>query len=329
MAKLVFAVFIILVGFGARFLLRRLIDAYGRGPRPQPAPPTVTILSRAVPFGLWAIASLIVLFSIFVTVDAGYVGVVSVFGRVEPVPLFSGLHVIEPWKDVTQMSVQVQKHEGKYDAASIDIQAVHTTMTINFAIVPEKAPEIYQRLGRGYESSIIDPAANEVLKANTALHAANDILQQRPKIKGDVEAGLVQWLGKYGIVVKEVSIKDIRFDKDFELAVEHKQIAQQVAQQKAYEVQQATQDALSVVAKHKGMGDADKAEAQGKAEALRIRGAAEAEYNLKVAASLSPLLIQQRYLDRWNGQLPMYSLGAGGTLLQIPSPAPAGKVAER
>jgi regulator of protease activity HflC (stomatin/prohibitin superfamily) len=172
----------------------------------------------------------------------------------------------------------------------------------------------------GYETGIIAPAASEVLKATTAVHPANDILQQRAKIKADVQDGITHWLSKYGILVREVSIKDIRFDADFEKAVERKQIAQQLAQQKRYEVEQAQQDAASMVARERGKGEAEKANAEGQAQALRIRGAAEAEYNARVAQSLSPVLIQQQYLQKWNGQLPQYQLGASGALISLPTP---------
>jgi uncharacterized membrane protein YqiK len=48
------------------------------------------------------------------------------------------------------------------------------------------------------------------------------------------------------------------------------------------------------------------AEAQGVADALKIKGDAEAEYNRKIAASLSTTLIQQQMLDKWDGVLPTY-----------------------
>jgi hypothetical protein len=48
-----------------------------------------------------------------------------------------------------------------------------------------------------------------------------------------------------------------------------------------------------------GKGDAALAEARGVADALRIKGEAEAAYNAKVAASLTPVLIQQPYLVWW------------------------------
>ena len=276
--------------------------------------------SRALEYGVPVICFIVLAFWTFVSIDAGHVGVVRAFGKVEPTPLYEGLHTVMPWKEVQQMTTQIVKHESKYDAVSIDIQAVHTVMAINYAIDPARAPEIYRTIGMGYETGIIGPAASEVLKATTAVHPANDILQQRAKIKADVQDGITHWLSKYGILVREVSIKDIRFDADFEKAVERKQIAQQLAQQKKYEVEQAQQDAASMVARERGKGEAEKANAEGQAQALRIRGAAEAEYNARVAQSLSPVLIQQQYLQKWNGQLPQYQLGASGALISLPTP---------
>ena len=53
-----------------------------------------------------------------------------------------------------------------------------------------------------------------------------------------------------------------------------------------------------------------------------------ANYNQKVAASLSPTLIQQQWITRWDGNLPTYMFGNGsGVMLQLPIPQQ--KVAER
>jgi regulator of protease activity HflC (stomatin/prohibitin superfamily) len=124
--------------------------------------------------------------------------------------------------------------------------------------------------------------------------------------------------------VTEVSIKDIRFDKDFEQAVERKQIAQQVAEQKRYEVDQAKREAESKVARERGEGAAVQARAEGEAAATRLRAAAEAEYNGKVNQSLTPIMIQQQYLAKWDGRLPQFITGSGSNvLMQIPTPARA------
>ena len=51
----------------------------------------------------------------------------------------------------------------------------------------------------------------------------------------------------------------------------------------------------------------------------RPEGEAEAAYNAKVSGSLSPVLIQQQYLARWDGRLPQYTFGGNAVpMIQIP-----------
>jgi regulator of protease activity HflC (stomatin/prohibitin superfamily) len=79
---------------------------------------------------------------------------------------------------------------------------------------------------------------------------------------------------------------------------------------KRYELIQAQRQAEIVAAQAKGKGDAALAEAKGVAETLRVKGEAEAAYNSKVAGSLTPVLIQQQYLARWDGRLAQYNWAA-------------------
>ena len=151
-----------------------------------------------------------------------------------------------------------------------------------------------------------------------------NLLLQRPQLKSDVQRDLTVWLAKYGIDMKEAALANIRFDPAYEKAVEAKQIEQQKAEQKRYELIQAQRQAEIVAATAKGTGDAALAEARGVADALRLKGEAEATYNARVAASLTPTLIQQQYLARWDGRLPQYSFGGGSAVpfVQVPG-APA------
>jgi regulator of protease activity HflC (stomatin/prohibitin superfamily) len=137
-------------------------------------------------------------------------------------------------------------------------------MVLNYRLLPEKAPEVYQKIGVNFANVIILPAAQEVLKANTALHVANEILRQRPKIKLDVQETLATWLAKYGVELKEAALANIRFDKAYEKAIEDKQIEEQRAEQKLYELTQAQRQAEIVAATAKGKGDAACAQAAGK-----------------------------------------------------------------
>jgi len=263
---------------------------------------------------------IIVAFSTLRVISAGHVGVPVLFGKVRPIALKEGLNIINPLYDVVVMDCRVQKHEGKYDAASKDMQNVHVIMALNFRLIPEKAPEVYQNIGLGYADIIINPAAQEVLKAVTALHNAGEILVTRPLIKADVQEKLNDWLAKYNINLREVSLANIGFDPDYEKAILAKQVEEQNAEKKKYMLVQAVKDAEIAAAKAKGQGDAAKALALGEAEALKIKGNAEADYNKRVSASLSPILIQQQYYTKWDGTLPKFFFGSGATpLIQIPT----------
>jgi regulator of protease activity HflC (stomatin/prohibitin superfamily) len=183
----------------------------------------------------------------------------------------------------------------------------------------DRAPEVYRGIGLGYSGVIIDPAAQEVLKANTATHNAAEILLKRPAIKADIQKDLTVWLAKYGIELNEAALANIRFDPNYEKAIEAKQIEEQKAEQKRYELIQAQRQAEIVAAQAKGKGDAAREEARGVADALRLKGEAEATYNARVSSSLTPVLIQQQYLSRWDGRLPQYSLGGNVVpFLQLP-----------
>src|SRR5438445_166092 len=269
MGKLVFAAIVFVVGYALYVTVqrqRRLLP---------------TALAEIVPRAILAVAigipALIVLFSIFRIIPAGQVGVKVLFGEVEPVPLREGLNVVwNPLYDIVIMDTRVQKHTTRYDAASKDLQAVHVEMVLNYRLVPYRAPEVYKSIGLNYSSVIIDPAAQEVLKAQTATHNAAEILVRRQAIKSDVQAGITQWLTKYGVELKEASLANIRFDANYEKAIEAKQIEEQKAEQKRYELIQAQRQAEIAAASAKGRGDAAREEARGVAEALRLKGDEEA-----------------------------------------------------
>jgi regulator of protease activity HflC (stomatin/prohibitin superfamily) len=308
MGTLILAGIFLVMAIGSHVATRRLTSSVLPAPRDATAQRLATA-GRVVFVAGVALAALTMLWSTFRVIPAGHVGVATFFGKVEPAPLREGLNVIHPLLSVTTLSTQVQKRQARYDAASKDLQAVHVEMVLNYRLLPDRAPEVYQRIGTDYAGIIVDPAAQEALKANTALHIASEILRLRPKIKSEVQANLREWLEKYGIELQEVALANIEFDPSYQKAIEAKQIEEQKAEQKLYELVQAQRQADIAAAHAKGQGDAARARAEGEAAATRLRADAEEYYNVKVASSLSPVLIQQMYMQKWNGMLPQYMLG--------------------
>jgi prohibitin 2 len=261
------------------------------------------------------VAALLAGFSSLATVQAGNVGVVTLFGKVDRNNIAEGMHIINPFSVVTEMSTKVQKAEEKHDAASKDMQNVHAQFTLNYRLLATKATSVYQKIGMDYAAIIITPATQEVLKAVLARYAAAEILHERHKIKTEVQTDLAKWLIKYGIKLEECAIANIGFDGQYEQAIKNKQVREQVAEQKRYELVQAEREAQIAAAKAKGEADAVREQAKGAADALEVRGAAEEKYNRRVAASLSSTLLRQQYLTRWNGALPQYLLGENTAIL--------------
>src|SRR5262245_12250055 len=225
MAKIVFAALILIGGIMASQLLR------GRGGtatdlNPYLASSLICGSHVSLAAGVLIVVGIFIT-SIFVVIPAGQVGVKVLFGSVDPAPLPQGLNIIwNPLYDVVKMDTRVVRFQEKYDASSKDQQVVHVTMALNLRLLAERAPEVYRGIGLNYLNVIVAAAAPEVLKANTAKHNVSEILQQRQLIKIDVQKGLTEWLGRYGLDLKEVSLADIRFDQRYEEAVESAQIAE-------------------------------------------------------------------------------------------------------
>lgn len=250
------------------------------------------------------------------SVQAGHAGVVSLFGDVSEKALPPGAHILNPLASVTDMDCRILRDSRKQGAASKDMQDVSVEIGINYHLDPAQAARIYREIGADWSDRIIPNAESETLKAEIAHHVASDILQNRVAIKERVEAALAKWLAKYGIVLDEVAIANIDFSEDYENAIERKQVEEQTALQKVYELQTAQKAAEIAKAKASGEADAAIETARGAAESILVRATAQAEANRKLSESLSGdaglriLTLQQ--IERWNGIMPTTVAGDRG-----------------
>src|SRR5262245_66256850 len=122
MGKLIFAAVLIVGGL----LVGRLLVSTAAQVRDATRSrlPLVAI-GRAVQVAGVLLGLLIVVLSSFVVVDAGHIGVVTVFGNVAKEPVYNGLHVVLQYKDVVHMDPRVQEHLGRDDDDSVDIPPAH------------------------------------------------------------------------------------------------------------------------------------------------------------------------------------------------------------
>jgi prohibitin 1 len=185
---------------------------------------------------------------------------------------------------MAKLDVQVQKSEVESSAASKDMQEITTHVAVNWSISPEKVVQLYKTVGDEDDilDRIISPAVNEVMKASTAKRTAEEALTRRMEMKADIDTVLKTRLATYGVNLSDVNIVNFTFSKEFMDAIEKKQIAEQEAKQAEYVALQAIQ--------------------QAKAEVNRAKGQAEAQQLLRT--TLTPAILQQRAIEKWDGSFP-------------------------
>ncbi len=238
----------------------------------------------------------------FTVVEAGHTGVVVTLGKVEEGVLQEGMHAKLPFvQQIVKIDNRIRKLEVSTEAFSKDLQSVKTVLAINYRVDNAKSYSIYKNIGADYESVLVTPAVNEVLKAITAKYTAEETVTNRSLISEGLTEGLNEKLNTIGLYITDVNIIDFDFSDAFINAIEEKQVAQQQLLKAETEKQTAITNA------------------QAEAESVKIRAEAEAEANRLISESLTDEIIQNKTIEKWDGQLPKVTGGSGETFIDISS----------
>ncbi len=231
----------------------------------------------------------------FRIVPAGHRGVVLTFGKVSPVVLDEGLHAVIPLvQRVVRIDVRVQKNEGRGLAASSDLQTVDATAALNWRVDPTRVAEIYQRIG-GPEvvaARIIEPAAQESVKATTAQFTAEQLILRRLEVTALIRQYLETRLKPYGVIVESLAAVNYDFSPAFDQAIEAKVTAEQTKLKAERDLERIKVEAEQKVA-----------QAKAEADSLRVQ-----------RQEITPELLQLRKIEnekdaiaKWDGRLPQYT----------------------
>ena len=245
----------------------------------------------------------IVMMEAAVIVEAGHRGVVLYFGAVENRVLGEGIHFIIPFAEqVVQLEVRTQKYQADADAASRDLQQVHTVIALNYRIDPTRADTLYQTIGPNYEDRIIAPTIQESVKASVAKFNAEDLITKREIAKGVIAQAIKQTLASNDILSENVFITNFDFSQAFADQIEQKVVAFQ-----KYLTEQNTLRSIQVIANQTVV----QAQAAAKANVARANGESQAIELITSQLRSSPQYLQWQAINRWNGQLP-YAMGNNG-----------------
>src|SRR5512143_2983717 len=261
-----------------------------RGPKPRTIG-TVVIL----------VILFVLVWGTFVIVPAGNRGIVLWWGSVEKRVMGEGLNFKVPIAErVVKIDVKVRPHPFKeIDAASKEYQMVKLTGMMNFHIDPAYVNDLYQKVGLDFADKVIDPAFNDFVKEVVPTYPIGEILPKREEIRKRDMAKLGDNLSRYHIVVDDIYFANIRFSPEYEGAIEAKQVAQQQVETQKQVLAQREIEAQQKVAT-----------AKGEAESILVVAQGQAKANDALSRSISPILVQYKGIEKWNGTLPQVSGGA-------------------
>jgi regulator of protease activity HflC (stomatin/prohibitin superfamily) len=229
------------------------------------------------------------------TVDSGNRAIVLEFGRAISVQ-DDGLKFKNPISQTVRIvSIRVQSAKIKSDGATRNMQAVSMDIALNWRFDPNKLIEVYSTTGLDVAETIILNRVQEAIKATVAKYTAEELLAQREAVRIEIANILLEQLAKFNIIVETsgVQIVNLSFSKEFDRAIEQKQVAEQnvlIAQNEL--AQQRIESEKQIV------------KAQAEAEAIRIQTEVISRMGGKEYLRL-------KEIEKWDGKLPTYMGGSG------------------
>lgn len=243
------------------------------------------------------------------TQDAGDVVVLRDFGgNIAGSTSETGFHMKAPWQDCIVYDIRnnvitfVKDGSDDYMGGSAsgnqvtinDASGVSADMDIqvNYSLDPSKAIDIYRDYGtqENFVKSIAAVDARSVPREISGRFDTITLLTDRGQYTKAIQDELASRWEKYGLVIEQVSIQEIRYPES--------------VTSKYAEAQQALID------KEKAQNQQETAKVE--AETKKITAQGEADANAILTQSLTDEVLQQRYIEA------LKEIGANGNLVVVP-----------
>lgn len=236
-------------------------------------------------------------------IDAGHEGIlVNQFGTekgVSNVSLVTGTVFYNPWsKDVFEFPTYVQTVDyTDFTVNAKDGSEFHVDPTVSLKVMDSHSPQIFIKYRKDLEEIINTTILNYVRDAfriQFNKYTTDSIISKREAFENAVQLYLQKELEKEGFHLEQLT-SGLKYPDIIIQSINAKNKAVQDAQRVENEVK-----------KERAQADIAIAKARGLAEAKLIEVRAEAEANKLKQQTLTPLLIEQQIIDKWDGRLPVY-----------------------
>jgi regulator of protease activity HflC (stomatin/prohibitin superfamily) len=253
---------------------------------------------------------LVVLFNSCERIDAGHVGVkVNLYGDnkgVSDVVEVTGMVFFNPiTHSIYEFPTFIQHKEYKktenednsFIVNSKDGSEFSVSPIMNYSVQREKVPAIfakYRRPLRDIEEGFLKTSVYDAFRLATNKYTADELISNRAVFEVEVRRLLDAQLLKEGFIINQFT-SNLIYPETFKKSIEAKNNAVQAALRAENEVKTAEAQAKIKVAT-----------ANGNAQAMLTAAKAEAEANRMKQVTLTPLLLQLEWINKWDGKLPVY-----------------------
>ena len=270
---------------------------------------------RKIIFSVVGFFLLITLFFSCERIDAGHVGVkVNLYGDnkgVDNVTEVTGMVFYNPFThSIYEFPTFVQHKEYTGDNSFIvnskDGSEFHVSPIINYSVQREKVPSIFSKYRRdlgSIEEGFLKTAVFDAFRLATNKYTADELIGNRQQYEIEVRRILESQLLREGFTIAQFT-SNLVYPETFKKAIEAKNNAVQAALRVENEVKTAEAQAKIKIAT-----------AEGNAKAMLTSAKAEAEANSLKQKTLTQMLLQQQWIERWNGKLPETMLGSGQNIM--------------
>lgn len=187
--------------------------------------------------------------------------------------------------------------ENSFVVNSKDGSEFHVSPMINYNVQGDKVSYIFKKYRRQLneiEDGFLKIAVYDAFRLVANSYTADSLIRNRENFEMKIRATLVEHLGAEGFVIQQFT-SNLSYPETFKQSIEAKNAAVQKALQADNEVKTAEAQAKIQIAKTTGA-----------ANSLKIQADADAYANKVRQASLTPLLVQQQFIEKWDGVLPVY-----------------------
>ena len=202
-------------------------------------------------------------------IDAGTIGVQSLFGKVSNNILENGLNFVNPLVDVTvfdtktqnyTMSAAVAEGDQSGDDAirvlSADGLEVVIDLTVLYKILPSSAPSIYQQIGRDYKDKVVRPLTRTRIRDNAVYYDAVSLYsKKRDEFQDRIYKTIDKDFKARGLILEQLLIRNIDLPQSVKKTIESKINAEQDAQKMEFVLQKEQQEAERKRVEAKGISD--------------------------------------------------------------------------